>query len=100
MRPYSMIVIIAACMVAPVLQANAARASDWMFRRSYYSHAAGPAPGVSEPESRVVYRQPWIGAHPRMAVRGGWRYNTMVLQNGTSGSDRTITREYWSDFNY
>lgn len=77
-----------------------APSSDWMFRRSYYSHAAGPAPGVGEPESRVVYRQPWMGAHPRLAVRGGWRYNTMVLQNGTSGSDRTIIREYWTDFNY
>jgi hypothetical protein len=77
-----------------------ARAGDWMFRRSYYSHA--PAPGtVEEPIStRSAYREPWVGAHPRFAIRGGWRFNTFTLQNGFGSTDRTFFRENYYDVNY
>jgi hypothetical protein len=80
--------------------ALSAEAGDWMFRRSYYSHSAGPAPVDESAPSRTAYREPWVGAHPRFAIRGGWRFNTFVLQNGTNSTDRTFFRENWYDVNY
>ena len=78
---------------------NRADAGDWMFRRSYYSHA--PVSGLLDdsPPSRSSYVEPWVGAHPRFAIRGGWRFNSFSLQNGTS-TDRTFYRENWYDVNY
>ena len=75
-------------------------ASDWMFRRSYFSHDAASgqsAAGLSS--SRSAHRQAFIGAHPRFAIRGGYRYNNITIQNGTS-SDRTVIRENWVDAGY
>ncbi len=77
-----------------------AEAGDWMFRRSYYSHNAGPAVLDDSAPSRTAYREPWVGAHPRFAIRGGWRFNSFVLQNGTNSVDRTFFRENWYDVNY
>ncbi len=77
-----------------------AQASDWMFRRSYYSHAAGPGLADDANPSRSAAREPWVGAHPRFAIRGGWRFNSFVLQNGTNSTDRTFFRENWYDVNY
>lgn len=83
-----------------ILQAsNTANAADWMFRRSYYSHAGGPGLLDDAPPSRSNYTEPWVGAHPRFAIRGGWRFNSFTLQNGT-GTDRTFYRENWYDVNY
>ncbi len=79
--------------------ANPADAADWMFRRSYYSHAAGAGLLDDAPPSRSSYNEPWVGAHPRFAIRGGWRFNSFTLQNGQS-TDRTFYRENWYDVNY
>lgn len=74
-------------------------ASDWMFRRSYFSHAAVPGQAGAQPNSRSAYRQPFVGAHPRFAIRGGYRFNNVVIQSGNN-VDRTIIRENWFDANY
>ena len=79
--------------------ARPADAADWMFRRSYYSHTAGPGLLDDSPPSRSSYNEPWVGAHPRFAIRGGWRFNSFTLQNGQS-TDRTFYRENWYDVNY
>jgi hypothetical protein len=76
-----------------------AEAGDWMFRRSYYSHDAGPGDLDDSAPSRSAYRAPWVGAHPHSAVRSGWRYNSFVINNGSS-TDMTFYRENWYDTNY
>ena len=81
------------------LTAAPADAGDWMFRRSYYSHAQGSGLLDDAPPSRSSYSEPWVGAHPRFAIRGGWRFNSFTLQNGQS-TDRTFFRENWYDVNY
>jgi hypothetical protein len=45
-------------------------ASDWMFRRSYYSHDVEPADRDDWSSSRSAYREPWVGAHPHTAGFG------------------------------
>ncbi len=80
--------------------ATSAEAGDWMFRRSYYSHTAGAGSVDESAPSRSAYREPWVGAHPRFAIRGGWRFNSYVINNGTNSSDRTFIRENWYDVNY
>jgi hypothetical protein len=89
------------CCIAAGLNESAhrAEAGDWMFRRSYYSHAMGPTALDDAPPSRSSYNEPWVGAHPRFAIRGGWRFNSYTLQNGSS-TDRTFFRENWYDVNY
>ena len=74
-------------------------ASDWMFRRSYYSHDAEPADRDDWSSSRSAYREPWVGAHPHSAVRSGWRINSFVINSGSS-TDQTFYRENWTDVNY
>ena len=75
-------------------------ADGWLFRRSYYSHERGPQDdGRNVPRSRSAYREPFIGAHPHFAIRGGWRYNNYSIQNGSS-TDRMYIRENWFDMNY
>jgi hypothetical protein len=78
---------------------NAVRAEDWMFRRSYYSHAPQPGEPVLNPESinRSAYRRAYISTSPGFAVRGGWRYNTIFLQSGNS-TDVTVQRENMFEF--
>ena len=77
-----------------------ARAGHWMFRRSYYSHNTGPSELDVAAPSRSASREPWVGAHPRFAIRGGWRFKSDVLQNGPNGVDMTFIRENWYDVNY
>ena len=88
-----------ACFAWFLLAETPAIASDWMFRRSYFSHTAGPGDSAATPNSRSAYRQPFVGAHPRFAIRGGYRFNNYTIQNG-SGTDRTFIRENWFDANY
>lgn len=88
------------CLTWGLAAASPAHAGDWMFRRSYYSHA--PIPGLLDdnPPSRTAYSEPWTGAHSRFAIRGGWRINTFTIQNGTGSIDRTFFRDSWYDVNY
>jgi hypothetical protein len=94
--------ILCALLFAAAIVATApapARAEDWMFRRSYYSHT--PPPGVEPahplPESRSAYRT----AHYREAfgwsVRSAYRWNNYVLQSGPR-TDRTYYREGYVEF--
>ena len=86
--------------LAGLLQSHAVQADDWMFRRSYYSHAYGPGDAGREgPGSRSAYRPPFAGAHPHFAIRGGWRINNYSIQNGST-TDSLYLRENWFDMNY
>ncbi len=79
--------------------AVSAVAGDWMFRRSYYSHDAVSGDLDDSPPSRSSSREPWVGAHPHVAVRSGYRSNSFMINNGSS-TDTTIFRETWYDVNY
>lgn len=82
-----------------LLFTSESRAENWMFRRSYYSHGTGPGMLDDAAPNRSTFREPWVGAHPRFAIRGGWRFNSYILHNGQS-TDRTFFRENWYDVNY
>ena len=87
------------CLSWVLTSAAPLHAGDWMFRRSYYTHSAGPGLLDNSPPSRSSYSEPWVGAHSRFAIRGGWRFNNFTLQNGQS-TDQTFMRENWYDVNY
>ena len=72
---------------------------DWMFRRSYFSHAGSPSLSLDELPNRTVSRQPFASGHPSASVRMGTRYNSMVIQNGLGSTDRTYIFERWVDEN-
>jgi len=73
---------------------SASQADDWMFRRSYYSHALPEnlPPDYPLPVSRSGYRV----AHYRegFGVSTGYRWNNYVIQNGAR-VDRTLYLEGW-----
>ncbi len=73
---------------------SASQAEDWMYKRSYYSHALpeSPPPNYPLPVSRAGYRV----AHYRegFGVSTGYRWNNYVLQNGAR-VDRTLYLEGW-----
>lgn len=82
-----------------------APAADWMFRRSYHSHAVvpvdpcGPAVdpmllSIPAPASRSAYRPAFIGTYPGFAIRSGYRVNRITMFSGNS-LDQTIIREGW-----
>lgn len=79
-----------------VLPASDAKASDWMYRRSYYTHDVPPeeAGFQSYPPSRSAYRRAYVNTTPGFAVRGGYRYNRILMRDGSS-SDLTVIREDW-----
>lgn len=84
---------------------NEARAEDWMFRRSYFSHEPvflnepGVAPGPYAPpvQARWAYRKAYVGTGPGVAVRGGYRYNISNMRSGNN-VDVTVLRENWFEF--
>ena len=94
------IVMTLACLAWVAAASSSVEAGEWMFRRSYYSHAGAPGLLDESSPSRAAAREPWVGAHPRFAIRGGWRFNSYVLQNGPNSVDRTFFRENWYDVNY
>ncbi len=66
-------------------------ASDWAFRRSYFSHAPGAyLAEVPQPHSRSAYRVPY--APEGIAVRGIYRYDNVFLRSGNS-VERTLIWE-------
>ena len=74
------------------------QADKWMFRRSYYSHVIpeNMQHKYPRPVSRSAYRRPVVRHRPGFAIRGGYRYNSIILRSGGS-SDVTIYRENWFD---
>ena len=73
-----------------------ARAEDWAFRRSYFSHMPpADAPPFPVPVSPSAYRP----AHYRhgFGINTGYRFNNYVIQNGNR-VDRTWYREGWVEF--
>jgi hypothetical protein len=78
--------------------ASQLQAEDWMFRRSYFSHAipyelAQTAP---MPHSRSGYALPIVPNNPGFHIRGGYRFSNTYLQSGNS-VDRTYDIESWGD---
>jgi hypothetical protein len=67
-----------------------------MFRRSYFSHEVPPdlAKTMPRPTSRSAYRRAMIHTSPGFAIRGGYRFNTIIMRSGNS-TDVTVTRENW-----
>lgn len=82
-----------------VLLCGSARGEDWMFRRSYFSHVIPPErqQEFPRPVSRSAYRRPILRHRPGFAIRGGYRFDTMRIQTGSS-SDVTVFRENWFDY--
>jgi hypothetical protein len=78
---------------------NRAAADDngWIYRRSYFSHVLPPQiqARYPVPESRSAYRLPLVDIYPGVSVQGVQRYNTIILGNGSTGTDTTIYRQYW-----
>ena len=105
MRRRILAVVMTAASLAWVAAAGTspAEAGDWMFRRSYYTVTTA-RPGacwtMPPPAARPRANPGSGGLHPRFAIRGGWRFNSFVLQNGTNSTDRTFFRENWYDVNY
>jgi hypothetical protein len=71
-------------------------ASDWIYRRSYFSHDIPPEESGfrSFPQSRSAYRRAYVNASPGFAVRGGYRFNRIFMRDGAS-TDLTVIREDW-----
>lgn len=93
------LVRLAACLALVMLVSplQTARANDWMFRRSYFSHQLPPgvAPNYPIPDSRSAYRTAYY--HHGFGVNSSYRINNYVIQNG-SRIDRTIYQEGWLEF--
>lgn len=75
---------------------TAARAEDWMYRRSYYSHTlspeAGAVPNHPMPEHRSAYRPAYYREAFGFSARSAFRINNYVIRNGPR-TDRTIYME-------
>lgn len=82
--------------LAFVLGPDSARAEEWMFRRSYYSHHRPPEhyQKYPPPRRRTAYRPAYRGTTPGFAIRGAYRYNRIQLGRGRN-SDVTIYRQDW-----
>jgi hypothetical protein len=70
-----------------------AEASDWMFRRSYFSHPVPPelAYKYPVPVSLSAYRNAEVGPYPGFAVQSIQRFNSVVIPSGAS-VDYTLLR--------
>lgn len=91
-----LLIAFAVAAIAVLSKVESANAGDWIFRRSYYSHAVPPhlRARYPLPHSRSGYRRALIGTLPGFSVQGGYRINRIFLQSGNS-SDLTIIREGW-----
>lgn len=70
-----------------------ADASDWMFRRSYFSHPVPPELAYKSPVpvSLSAYRPAMVGPYPGFAVQSIQRFNNVVIPIGSS-VDYTLLR--------
>ncbi len=82
--------------LAFLLSAETAQAQDWMFRRSYYSHAYPPEyyAQFPPPDRRTAYRPAFRATTPGFGIRGVYRYNRIQLGQGQN-SDITLYRQGW-----
>ena len=78
----------------------AARAEDWTFKRSYYSHdlPQGVQPNYPLPVSRSAYRPAYYREAFGLSIRSAYRTNNYVIQNGNR-TDRTYYREGYVEIN-
>jgi hypothetical protein len=88
--------LVFALALVPVFTPKNLWAEDWMFRRSYYSHARPPEhiAQFPPPERRTAYRPAIAGVTPGFAIRGAYRYNRIQLGQGRN-ADVTIYRQDW-----
>ena len=90
-----------AMFAAVLLGGNVAEASDWMFRRSWFTDlpaphepAVGALPAHAMPQPRSAYRPAIPQRGPGFAVRSKLRFNFYRLYNGRS-YDTTVFREFY-----
>lgn len=88
--------LIAVALLGATTSFETARAEDWMFYRSYYTHAL-PQEHLERfppPERRTAYRAAFRGTTPGFGIRGVQRFNQIQLGRGRN-SDITIYRQDW-----
>ncbi|QDT49751.1 hypothetical protein Pan258_38060 [Symmachiella dynata] len=80
-----------------VATASGVQAEDWIFAKSYYSHADSPGYqyGIA-PKAKSAYRRPYRSPGPRGHIRSGFRINNIRIWNG-SNADVQYDREVWYD---
>lgn len=84
--------LLAAGYVAAV-PADTCGASDWIFRRSYFSHDVPPelAGHYPTPVSYSAYRPAIVSPYPGFSINGARRFNRVLIQSGNS-LDYTLLR--------
>ncbi len=82
------------------VSANSASAAEWMFERSYFSHALPPEVQAQYPvpASRSAYRQAARGTTPGFAIRGVQRWKWTTMRSGNS-YDTTLYRSTFVEQN-
>ncbi|MDZ4688603.1 MAG: hypothetical protein SH850_26315 [Planctomycetaceae bacterium] len=73
---------------------------DWMYRRSYFSHALPPGsePVYPLPAQRSAYRPAYYREAFGFSVRSAYRVNNYVIRSGNR-TDRTLYQEGYIEFN-
>ncbi len=86
--------------VGMLISTNSASAAEWMFERSYFSHALPPEVQAQYPvpESRSAYRQAARGTTPGFAMRGVQRWKWTTMRSGNS-YDTTLYRSNFVEQN-
>lgn len=86
---------------ALAVSGESCRAGEWMFRRSYFSHALPPGfpPGAPPPYpvplSRSAYRPAIIATTPGFSVRGGHRFGHVFLGTGGTFDVQTFHHDWF-----
>lgn len=86
-------VVLIAVIVTAFAHARSADAADWMFRRSYFSHAVPPEQALRSPVPRSLsaYRPAVVSPYPGFSVQSVQRFNNVVIPSGAS-VDYTLLR--------
>ncbi|MBW3542130.1 MAG: hypothetical protein KY476_17810 [Planctomycetes bacterium] len=101
-RRLAALLLAAACGGLLLAAPQPAAAAEWVFYRSYFTHAVPPEiePYFPRPRSRSAYRPAIAGGTPGLSIRGGYRYNRIFLGAGGSSPDLTILRENWYELEH
>lgn len=92
---------VAVLSIAWSLAPSTAGADDeWMYRRSYFSHALPPgeAPTYPLPVQRSAHRPAYYREAFGFSVRSAYRINNYVIRSGNR-TDRTLYQEGYIEFN-